>query len=401
MLINSVKNYNSFVSTNKTRNNRNFCGKFDGLKNILDIRGSETSAKVFTDNIDYKTYAQIKNICSHPVFRHEKIRIMPDAHSGKTAVVGFTAPVKIEKGVIPSLISGDIGCGMLCIELDTKGQQIDFEALDNVVKTYISGERIKTPTVLNKYGKQIDSRIDSLCKDYKVSSQKSLTTLGTLGGGNHFIEIDKDKAGKTFLVIHTGSRAFGKEVFNHYDKIAREQNPYKLRDLSYLTNDEAKQYLDDMKIAIKYSQLNRRIIADEILKQMGWKEKSSFETIHNYISSDGIMRKGAIESNNGEKLLIPLNMKDGAIIGTGKGNPEWNNSAPHGAGRQFSRSEASELIDLEDYQKSMEGIYTTSVSKSTIDESPFAYKDANEIINRINDTAEIDDIIKPIYNHKG
>lgn len=378
---------------------------FRGLSNgtmpdVVIINGSQTQAKVYTNNLDYKTYEQIKNICSHPVFKDAPVRIMPDTHAGKTAVVGFTVPVSTENGIIPGLISGDIGCGMLCVELDTKGKKIDFEKLDNVVRTYIADGHEKAPSVYPKLSKQIDRQVDDLCGKYKVSSSKSMKTLGTIGGGNHFIEIDKDGEDNTYLVIHTGSRTFGKNVYDYHQKVAVQQNPYYIKDLSFLTGNEAKEYLDDMEKAIKYSKINRRIIADEIMKQMDWKEKNSFESIHNYIGSDRVLRKGAIKSTENQQVIIPLNMRDGAIIGIGKSNEDWNNSAPHGAGRQFSRAEASELIDLDDYKKEMEGIYSSCISESTIDESPQAYKGADEIVKNINDTVEIKKIIKPIYNFK-
>ena len=398
-----IINYPQTAFYNRSKNtpikSQQFKGCMDS-SNTLEIKGSQTKAKVFTNNIDYQTFAQIKNICSHPSFLDAPIRIMPDTHAGKTAIVGFTAPANANKGIIPGLISGDIGCGMLCVEIDTKGEEIDYNELDNIIRTYVASSRSKTPTALNTHLKKIDKQIEQLCKKYKVSPEKAFATIGTLGGGNHFIEIDKDNKGKTYLVIHTGSRAFGKNVFEYHDKIARLQNPYKIKDLSYLTKDEAKEYLQDMQIATKYSQLNRRIIADEIIKHMGWKEKSSFESIHNYIGEDNIIRKGSIKAGKNEKVLIPLNMKDGAIIATGKGNPDWNNSAPHGAGRQFSRAEAAELIDLEDYKKEMKGIHSSCISKATIDESPMAYKNADEIIKNIQDTVEIDEIIKPVFNFK-
>lgn len=376
-----------------------FKGNAD-LSDTVEIKGTQTKAKVYTNNIDYQTYAQIKNICSHPSFLDASIRIMPDTHAGKTAIVGFTAPTDTNKGIIPGLISGDIGCGMLCVEIDTKGKEIDYNELDNIIRTYVASSRSKTPIAMNTHLKKIDRQIEQLCKKYKVSPEKAYSTIGTLGGGNHFIEIDKDPEDNTYLVIHTGSRAFGKNVFDHHDKIAKLQNPYKIKDLSFLTKDEAKEYLQDMQIATKYSQLNRRIIADEIMKHMGWKEKSSFESIHNYIGDDNIIRKGAIKADKNEKVLIPLNMKDGAIIAIGKGNPDWNNSAPHGAGRQFSRAEAAELIDLEDYKNEMKGIHSSCISEATIDESPMAYKNAAEIIKNIKDTVEIDKIIKPVFNFK-
>ncbi len=378
---------------------------FHGVKGYkakpTEIKGTETKAKIYTNNCNSQTYNQIRTICSHPVFKDIPIRIMPDTHAGKTSVVGFTAPLNDKKEVIPNLISGDIGCGMLCVEVDTKGEDINFDDLYSIINNNFSKSRKKNPSVLDFYSNKIQKDITRLTKQkYKQNSKKSMSTLGTLGGGNHFIEIDKSKDGKTYLVVHTGSRSFGNEVHNHHQEIAERQNPYKIKDLSYLSGDEAKAYLEDMKIAIKYAQINRRIIADEIIKKMGWEEKASFESIHNYISDSGMIRKGAISAQNGEQILIPLNMRDGAIIAKGKGNKDWNHSAPHGAGRQFSRREASELISLNDYQKTMCGIYSRTVSSSTLNEAPQAYKPAEEIIETIEDTAEIQEIIKPIFNYK-
>lgn len=390
-----------------SRNNSSpsFKGKGLGLEkvlksDILEIKGSETTAKVFTNNIDCRTFEQIRKICSHPVFTNLPIRIMPDTHAGKTAVVGFTAPIGKEGKVIPSLISGDIGCGMLCVKIDTNGKDIDFGKLDDTIRKRVAISIHSKAPNLDNIEKGFDQLIENLCKKYNAKPRKSIQALGTLGGGNHFVELNRNKNGETFLVIHSGSRKFGQEVFGYHQKIAEVQNPYEIKDLSYLSDDEAKEYLEDMKIAVKYSQLNRRIIADEILKNMEWNEISSFESIHNYISKDGIIRKGAISAEADQRIIIPLNMRDGSIIAKGKGNRDWNQSAPHGAGRQLSRTEASELISLEDFQKEMKGIHSSCISKSTLDESPQAYKNANEIIGNINDTAEIETIIKPIYNFK-
>ncbi len=397
----------NYVGLNANQNYKYYTGKtnFKGLaqtgKDVMIITGKETKAKIFTNNVNYSTLAQIKSICSHPVFRDIPVRIMPDTHAGKSSVVGFTAKVGAKGEVIPSLISGDIGCGMLCVKIDTKGQNIDFKKLDDIIRNYLTDARKEKPSVFSKKVKTIDKSVNDIFKHkYKRNSEESIDSLGTLGGGNHFIEIDCDKQGNNYLVIHTGSRKFGNEVYKHHQQIAQSQNPYKIRDWSYLSGDEAKSYIEDMQLATKFSQINRRIIADEILKRMGWTELESFESIHNYISKDGMIRKGAISAEQGEKILIPLNMRDGAIIAVGKGNPEWNYSAPHGAGRQFSRSEASELITVDDYKQSMEGIYSSCISPSTVDESPLAYKDANEIIKNVNNTVEIQEIIKPKYNFK-
>ncbi len=403
-MLNTIRNF--AVPQKNVNLKQNKSPNFKGLqhtlpKDVLEITGSQTKAKVFTNNINYQTFEQIKKICSHPVFNDIPVRIMPDTHAGKSSVVGFTAPIGAMGAVIPSLISGDIGCGMLCVSLDTLGENIDYEKLDKVIRETLISAREKKPSVYGAHAKKIEKEVGSLCKDkYKISADDSMSSLGTLGGGNHFIEIDSDDNGNKYLIIHTGSRQFGKKVHDYHQKIANEQNPYRIRDWSYFTGDEAKSYLEDMQIAVRFSQLNRRIIADEILKRMGWKEKESFESIHNYISKDGIIRKGAISAQAGEKILIPLNMRDGAIIAEGHGNADWNNSAPHGAGRQFSRSEASELITLEEYQDSMKGIHSSCISKSTIDESPLAYKDANEIIDNITETATIEKIVKPEFNFK-
>lgn len=370
-------------------------------ENSVEINGKETKAKVYTTNLDYQTYDQIKKICSHPAFRDVPVRIMPDTHAGESSVVGFTAPIQESQKVIPSLISGDIGCGMLCVNVDTKGKDIDFDKLDEVIKKYVSTRRTELPQTYDKNSSGIEGAVNDLCKKkYKVSPQKSMLGLGTLGGGNHFIELEKDESGEVYLTIHSGSRYFGQEVYNYHQNIAGRQNPYKIKEWSYLTGAEAKDYLDDMKLAAKYSQVNRRIIADEIIKRMGWKEKSSFESIHNYISNDGIIRKGAISAKDGEKIIIPLNMRDGVILATGKGNGDWNMSAPHGAGRQYSRSQAVSQISLEAYKKTMEGIHSSCISQSTIDESPQAYKNSQEIIENISDTADILKVVKPIFNYK-
>ena len=370
-------------------------------ENSMVIKGKETQAKIFTRNVDFETMDKIRNLCNHPVFSDIPIRIMPDTHASKTGVVGFSAPIGNAGKVIPNIVGGDIGCGMLCVKFDTNGQEIDCKKLDNVIRTFISVLHTDIPQSLSKvpdtYMKQVR---DIMAHKYKHKSDKVTASLGTIGGGNHFIEIDKDKDGGYYLVIHTGSRLFGKEVADYHQGIAERQNPYKNKDLSYLSGDEAKQYLEDMKLALNFSKYNRRVIADEILARMGWKEISSFESLHNYISSDGMIRKGAINADKGQELIIPLNMRDGAILGTGKGNEDWNSTAPHGSGRQFKRREMKDVLSFEEYRKSMDGIYSTCVSPSTIDESPQAYKPSEEIEENIKDSVEVKEVIKPVYNFK-
>ncbi|MCM1338809.1 MAG: RtcB family protein [Muribaculaceae bacterium] len=366
----------------------------------MEIQGSETKAKVFTKNLNEATTEQIRKICSHPVFKDIPVRIMPDTHAGKNTVVGFTAPIGAEGKVIPSLIGGDIGCGMLCVKIDTKGKEIDFDKLDKIIRHNVSRKRQERPIIESPAARELAAQVTSLYEKFGGSAEKALQTLGTLGSGNHFIELDKDADGNTYLVVHTGSRRFGQEVFDYHQKIAEGQNPYEIEKLSYLSDEKAQKYLEDMQIAVKFSQINRRTIADKIIEGMGWDEVSSFESIHNYISEDGIIRKGAISAEKGKKVIIPLNMRDGAIIAEGKGNEDWNKSAPHGAGRQLSRGQASELIQLEEFQKSMEGIHSSCVSKATLDEAPQAYKKASEIISNIFDSVKIEKIIKPIFNFK-
>ncbi len=376
---------------------------FNGLNKNNDsftVEGSETKAKVYTQNVDYQTISQIKTFCNHPVFSNMPIRIMPDTHAGLNSVVGFSAPINPNGSIIPNIIGGDIGCGMLCVEIDTKGNNIDFKKLDDIIKTYVSTKRTKKPKSMQNFPSSLEKQINSVYKNkYKMSSEKAMDSLATLGGGNHFIEIDEDN-GKHYLVIHTGSRLFGRETAEYHEQKAEKQNPYKIKALSYLSGDEAKEYLEDMRLAVKYSQMNRRLIADEIISKMGWEEKSSFECIHNYISDEGIIRKGAINADIGKEIIIPLNMRDGAVLGRGKGNSEWNNTAPHGAGRKYNRSKAKEYITFDEYQKSMKGIYSSCISEANIDEAPQAYKDAGEIIENIDETVDIQKIITPVYNYK-
>ena len=391
--------------------------------------------KIFTDNIEPEALNQIYTLGKMDIFKNVPIRIMPDCHSGKGCVIGFTA--KMNEYIIPSLIGVDIGCGMLCCEIGKL--DIDYAKFDSVIREHIPAgravrnEEIAFPQLENLY-----------CKDQLKNMEWLKCSLGTLGGGNHFIEVDEDSDGVKYLVIHTGSRNLGKQVAEIYQQMAiddmqgtnklaeesqklikdykatgrqkeiqrglaklkRKWQPDKLnipKELCYLTGEHRERYLHDMKICQEFAKQNRRWIASLIYKGMGWEwyTEKYFHTIHNYIDHDtNIVRKGAISAKEGEKVLIPINMRDGCIIGIGKGNEDWNCSAPHGAGRIMSRSKAKENVSLEEYQESMKGIYTTSVNQSTIDESPMAYKPMNEILEHIKDTVEIVKIIKPVYNFK-
>ena len=391
--------------------------------------------KIFTNNVEEKALQQIYTLCEHPTFSDCKVRIMPDVHAGAGCVIGFTADLGDK--VIPNVVGVDIGCGMLTVYLGKIN--IDFNELDSVIRKNIPS------------GMQVHEREIADIKDLELRCFDSLKnvdwlnrSLGTLGGGNHFIEIDEDDEGNKFLVIHTGSRNLGKQVCEYYQNLAisnligktKLQNEIadlikeyknsgrnqeiesaikKLKDqqkkndipkeLCYLEGSDRDDYLHDMRICQKFASANRYLIALEIIRNMEWGAEGvelaySFTTVHNYIGSDNIIRKGAISAYKGQRVLIPMNMRDGCIIGIGKGNEDWNCSAPHGAGRVMSRNAARENISMEEYRKSMSDIYSTCVSESTIDESPMAYKPMDEIIENIKDTVEIEKIIKPVYNFK-
>ena len=393
--------------------------------------------KIFTNNIEQEAIDQIDTLLAQPAFQDCKVRIMPDVHAGAGCVIGFTADLGDK--VIPNIVGVDIGCGMLTVKLHTT--EIDFEKLDRVIRDKVpcgrnvhsasSINRCKYPDIQNFY-----------CYCNLKDSKRLERSLGTLGGGNHFIEIDIDDEGDYYLVIHTGSRNLGKQVADYYQNLAielmsgkdrlyemqakliedykaqgrrkeiqtaikelhRQFNPNPLnipKELCYLTGEYREQYLHDMEICQDFAEANRKQIASVIMKAMGWHTKDIWQTIHNYIEIDtNMVRKGAISAKAGERVLIPINMRDGCIIGIGKGNEDWNCSAPHGAGRLISRSKAKETISLEDFQEAMKGIYSTSICTATLDESPFAYKDASSIVEKIGDTVEIQQILKPIYNFK-
>lgn len=391
--------------------------------------------KIFTENIEPEALNQIYTLVKQPAFADCKVRIMPDVHAGKGCVIGFTADLGDK--VIPNIVGVDIGCGMLTAKIGNC--YIDFMKLDEVIRANIpSGRAVRA--------EEVDfPAIESLyCKDKLKSMSWLKCSLGTLGGGNHFIEVDEDADGERYLIIHTGSRNLGKQVAEIYQQMAidemqgmerladetkklieeykssgrqkdiqngiaelkRKFQPDKLnipKELCYLTGEHREMYLHDMKICQEFALANRQMIMYIIFQKMGWwiDFENVFQTIHNYIDHEtNIVRKGAISAKAGEQLLIPINMRDGCIIGIGKGNNDWNCSAPHGAGRVMSRSKAKENIALEQYEDSMSGIFTTSVNQSTIDEAPMAYKPMQEIIDNIGDTVDIFKIIKPVYNFK-
>lgn len=392
--------------------------------------------KIFTDDVEQVALDQIDELLSQDAFKDAKVRIMPDVHAGKGCVIGFTGDLGDK--VIPNIVGVDIGCGMLCVELGKV--DIDLEKLDRVIREYVpSGRNVHPKGYNNLYFNDLECFSKLNNKDGWLDR-----SLGTLGGGNHFIEVDEDDDGNKYLIIHTGSRNLGKQVaeiyqekaIKHcsYDKEMKQEKENVIReykasgrekeiqsklieisekykgmtklpkDLCYLEGEDMADYLHDMRICQRFANINRCSIANKILYNMGFGNKDrfmNFHTIHNYISfEDNIVRKGAISAKKGERVIIPMNMRDGCIIGIGKGNDDWNQSAPHGAGRIMSRMEAKKNIDIKDFKDSMDGIYTTSVNEQTIDESPFAYKPMDEIIKNIGDTVDIERIIKPIYNFK-
>lgn len=390
----------------------------------MDIIGKHNRAKVFNERIDDMTRAQIKTLVDQPFTEGAMIRIMPDMHAGKGSVVGTT--MTIHDKVVPNLVGVDLGCGMLCTEIKVK--RIDFQKLDDVIRQFVpSGMNIRESA--HSYAAQIP--LEDVRAPYKLD--RALRSIGTLGSGNHFIEVNRDDQGRTYLVIHSGSRHLGVQIAEHYQQRAvrhmmdttemlneierlketgrahdiqaylEEEKAAKqgLRDLAYVEGTDMDDYMHDVRIAQQYAAENRRAMTDVLVEAMNWNVVDQFDTVHNYIDHDDmILRKGAISAKDGERVIIPMNMRDGSLICTGKGNPDWNFSGPHGAGRIMSRSAARKRVDFNEFKKSMEGVWSSSVRKSTIDESPFVYKSMKEIIRYIEPAVTIDQVIKPLYNFK-
>lgn len=399
---------------------------------MLEIKGKYSTAKIFTENIEDEAKKQIMTLCDQKFTQDSKIRIMPDVHAGAGCTIGTTMTIKDK--IVPNLVGVDIGCGMEVVQLLNK--EIDFQKLDNVIRENIpSGFHVRSKAL--EGAMMMRKSINELkCEDEaNLNVDRALQSIGTLGGGNHFIEIDQDDEGILYLVIHSGSRHLGVEVAKHYQNLAyrlldntrvkkqeiinaaiaegceqkieerlkafQSSNERIPKDLSYLENQSYLDYLMDMIIVQKYADINRKMIAEQIIKKMDLEVQESFSTIHNYIDIDTmILRKGAVSAKKGEKLLIPINMRDGSLICIGKGNPEWNFSAPHGAGRLFSRSQAKRRFSVKVFKEEMSNVYSTTVSEMTLDESPMAYKPMEEIIKNIKETADVKKVIKPVYNFK-
>ncbi len=397
---------------------------------MLKVKGKYNEAKIFTDVVDEASISQVLLLLNQEFVSGSKIRLMPDIHAGAGCTIGTT--MTITDKIVPNLVGVDIGCGMEIIKI--RESHIELQKLDKLIYEKIpSGFNVREIT--HRYFDEINLE-DLFCYKH-IDPRRAEKSLGTLGGGNHFIEANKDDEGNIYVVVHSGSRHLGLEVANYYQEegykslngftkqdidalIAelktqgREREIQKSvtalkntkrtnipRQLAYVSGELFEQYIHDMKIVQRYAELNRQAMMDEIIKGMKVHVTEQFTTIHNYIDTKAmILRKGAVSAKEGEKLLIPINMRDGSLICVGKGNDDWNQSAPHGAGRLMSRLVAKESFTVSEFKNQMSGIYTTSVNKDTLDECPMAYKGMDDIVNNIGDTVNIVDIIKPIYNFK-
>jgi len=397
---------------------------------MITITGKHNTAVCFTSNLEEMSTEQIKTLCNQEVFADCKIRIMPDVHAGKGCTIGTTMTIKDK--IVPGMVGVDIGCGMETARVNA--DEIDFARLDKIIHEYIpAGFNIRERP--HEYNDKIDLSV--LRCAGQVNTKRARKSIGTLGGGNHFIEVARCDNGELYIIVHSGSRNIGNEVAEYYQTLAydtlrgcaqhqlndtidqlkktgREKEIQvtikKLKkqidipvpkDLAYVEGSLFDDYIHDMKLIQHFAVLNRKAIMDVILVGMRLSVIEDFTTIHNYIDTDSmILRKGAVSAKAGEKILIPINMRDGSLICIGKGNPDWNYSAPHGAGRLMSRKKAMKELSMEQFKQEMDGIYSTCVLPETLDESPMAYKPIDEIIENINDTAEIVKKIKPLYNFK-
>ena len=403
---------------------------FIGENNMMEIKGQVNTAICFAKVIEDEAIEQIRRMCDYEFTEGSRIRIMPDVHAGKGCTIGTTMTVKDK--AVPNIVGVDIGCGMYTVNLGKA--EINMEQMDAAAHFIPSGLNVWEGR------KERFDLIDLRCYRGLKDTRRLERSLGTLGGGNHFIEIDQAADGIKYLVIHSGSRNLGKQVAEFYQHLAVDLNKgkeeyfakrdaliaeYKAagrrseiqaalkelkwqsreatipEDLCFVYGQYLEDYLHDVEICQRFARRSRELMAEIILQQLGMEALDAFHTIHNYIDTDEmILRKGAIAAHKGEKVLIPINMRDGSVLAVGKGNPDWNFSAPHGAGRIMSRTAAKEHLDLDEYRREMEGIYTTSVNEATLDEAPMAYKSLADIIDVIDESVDIIEVLKPIYNYK-
>jgi RNA-splicing ligase RtcB len=382
----------------------------------IKVKGLNNEAKDFAKALEATCEDKIRQYLDHPVFAKTKVRVMPDVHLGKGTVIGFTA--NIDDAVIPAVVGVDIGCGVCACNLGRGALRFDkldafikknvpvgldvrpylHENLDEIVEFSTSAENDDC-----KNGGLFKKSIRDLCAKQKQWPERAFVSLGTLGGGNHFIEIDKDEEQNRWLVIHSGSRIVGAHTAEYHDIIALRETDAE-SPIKYLTGMYADDYRHDMITAQRYARINRALMAQTIAKRffkVDIRETDYIESVHNYLDDDdGIVRKGAIRAHKDERVVIPFSMSEGAIIGCGKGNPDWNNSAPHGAGRKIARGQARKGLSLDEYRKEMRGIWSSTVCKDTLEESPMAYKRAKDVLDYIGDTVEITHRLKPLYNFK-
>lgn len=373
---------------------------------MITIYGKYTNAIVYTtDNEQYAIddYArkQLQMICDHPSAAGSRIRVMPDVHPGKVGTIGLT--MTVGGSLMPSLVGVDIGCGMTIARIKTKG--MECQKLDTIIRDHVPvGGAVRKTS--HKLADKIALRRLHCYK--AVDEAKAERSIGTLGGGNHFIEVDRDEEGALYLVIHSGSRHLGMEVTEYYLKEGQKESQMKKQghapyDLTCLEGELLGNYLYDLEVVQEFARLNREAMVDEIVRGMKWKVLDSYTCIHNYIDFSGetpLLRKGAISARAGERVIIPMNMRDGIILGTGLGNADWNCSAPHGSGRVYRRSEVKEHHTVSDFKKAMEGIHSICINKDTLDESPFAYRRIEDMLDVIGETITVEKVIKPVYNFK-
>ena len=402
---------------------------------MFELKGKYATAKVFATTVNNKTISQIVSLLNQPFVKDSTVRIMADTHAGAGCVIGTTMTIKDK--VVPNLVGSDIGCAMLAVKLKEKADEIDLQQLDENIRRFVpAGQMIHDEAKIAATHFEVKQLRCWKKPGAGIREMLAYQSMGTLGGGNHFIELNKDFNNHTYLIIHSGSRHLGGEVCQYYQDLAwkrhsdaeknvmiqkmkedgrqdeivtelkRFHKTFELcsnipKELAYLEGQDLDDYLHDMEIVQEYARDNRAEIARVILESTYLTEESRFETMHNYIDTKNmILRKGAVSAQKDEKLLIPINMRDGSLICVGKGNPDYNYSAPHGAGRLLSRSQAKEQLSMDEFRSAMKGIYTTSISLSTLNESPMAYKPLEEILANIKDTVEVVERIVPIYNFK-